>query len=202
MNIASEYIIVAGPIPQTTTWTTELDGNQVTAANTVALACSSDCGPTSERPLQRLAEVRRQEGITRRTVARRLGLSLGQVEEQEDPSSDILLSDLLRWQQALDVPVAELLTEPDCKLSTPVQLRARLLLIMKTVRSIQQRAHNAPLQRLVETLISQMVEMMPDLKDTAPWPTIGRRRRKHELGQAFFRRLSLDSLDELEGPEH
>ena len=72
---------------------------------------------------------------------------------------------------------------------------------MKTVRSIQQRARQAPMRRLVETLVAQLVEVMPELTEAAPWPAVGHRRRRHELGQAFFRRLSLDPLDELEGPE-
>ena len=200
MNIASECIIVAGPIPPIATWTTELNDDQVAATNTVALALPTNDVTSPSRPLHRLAEVRQQEGLTRSSVARRLGVSLREVEEQEDPSSDILLSDLRRWQQALDVPMTELLSEPGCELSPPVQLRARLLLVMKTIRSIQQRVRQAPLQRLAETLIEQLVEVMPDLKETAPWPMMGRRRRKHELGQAYFRRLSLDPLDELEGP--
>ena len=100
------------------------------------------------------------------------------------------------------MPIAELLDDPEGELSPPVRLRARLLRAMKTVRSIQQRARQAPMQRLVETLVAQLVEVMPELTEAAAWPALGRRRRKHDLGQAFFRRLSLDALDELEdGPE-
>jgi hypothetical protein len=76
-----------------------------------------------------------------------------------------------------------------------------LLLMMKTIRTIQQRAHSLPLQRLVETLVAQIVEAAPDLKDAAPWPSVGRRRKKREPGQAFFRRLSLDAFDQGEETE-
>jgi hypothetical protein len=72
---------------------------------------------------------------------------------------------------------------------------------MKTVRSIQQRAHHAPVQRLTQMLIDQLIEIMPELKEVAPWPSVGSRRKRHELGQAFFRRFSLDPLDNLDGPE-
>jgi transcriptional regulator with XRE-family HTH domain len=138
--------------------------------------------------------------MTRRTLARRLGLSLREIEKQENPSTDLRLSELYRWQAAMEVPVTELLCEPQCELSPPIHLRAQLLLMMKTIRSIQQRAHNGPLKRLVETLIAQIVEVMPDLKDTAPWPTVGRR-RKRDYGQAFFRRLSLQWDDEIDGTD-
>ena len=123
------------------------------------------------------------------------------MERQEQSSSDIRLSDLHHWQQALAVPIAELLDEPEGGLSPPVRLRSRLLRVMKTVRSIQQRARQASMRRLVETLIVQLIEVMPELADATPWPAVGHRRRKHDLGQAFFRRLSLDPLDELEGPD-
>ena len=99
------------------------------------------------------------------------------------------------------MPIAELLDEPEGELSPPVRLRARLLRVMKTVRSIQQRARQAPMRRLAETLVTQLVEVMPELTEATAWPAIGQRRRKQELGQAFFRRLSLDPLDELDGPE-
>ena len=60
------------------------------------------------------------------------------------------LSELLRWQRALGVPFAELLNEPDGELFPPVQLRARLLRAMKTVRTIQERARQASVRRLAE----------------------------------------------------
>ncbi len=151
-------------------------------------------------PLHRLGEARRREGLTHRKVAARLGISVDAVQEQEDPAADIRLSDLYRWQEALDVPAAELLGEPGVELSAPVQLRARLLRVMKTARSIQEQAHQASVRRLATMLVEQLVEIVPEVKDTTAWPTVGQRRSYRELGQAFFRRLSLDALDELEPP--
>jgi hypothetical protein len=130
-----------------------------------------------------------------------MGVSIREVEQQEKPSSDLLLSDLRRWQRALAVPIGELLDEPNGELSPPIRLRAQMTLVMKTIRSMQQNAKQAAVRRLAETLAGQLIELMPELADTAPWPTVGRRRKRDDLGQAFFRRLSLDPLDELEGPE-
>ncbi len=45
------------------------------------------------------------------------------VRQQEEETSDLRLSDLYRWQQALDVPVNELLTEDAEPLSRPVMER-------------------------------------------------------------------------------
>ena len=104
----------------------------------------------------------------------------------------MLLSELYRWQDALGVPAAELLHEPDGELSLPVQLRSRLLRAMKTARLIEEMARQAPIQRLIKSLVDQLIEAMPELKETTAWPAVGHRRKQDELGQAFFRRLSLD----------
>jgi transcriptional regulator with XRE-family HTH domain len=200
MDVISQCIVVAGPIPQTATWSTEFSSSQVSVDATAA-PLPPDCSPTPEQPLHRLAEVRRREGLTRRAVARRLGVTMTVVQQQEQPSSNISLSDLYQWQKALAVPLTELLSEPEGNLSRPIELRAQLLKAMKTARSLQQRARQASVQRLAQTLIDQIVEIMPELKDITPWPAVGSRRKRHELGQAFFRRFSLDPLDELDGPE-
>jgi transcriptional regulator with XRE-family HTH domain len=173
----------------------------VTCESMVAMAPVPPIIATPDQSLHCLCEVRRREGLTRQQVARRLGVSVKEVERQEQSSSDLLVSDLRRWQKVLAVPIAELLAEPEGDLSTPVRLRSRLLRAMKTVRSIQQRARQTPVRRLVETLVAQLVEVMPELADTAPWPAVGHRRKKHDFGQAFFRRLPLDPWEELEGPE-
>ena len=64
--------------------------------------------PVSPRPkpLHRIADVRRRQGISVRSAARRMHTSIDQVRRQEEPANDMLLSELLRWQQALDVPLA------------------------------------------------------------------------------------------------
>jgi hypothetical protein len=111
------------------------------------------------------------------------------------------LSDLHRWQKVLGVPIAELLDESEDMLSSHVELRAQLLRVMKTVRSIQEGARQVSVQRLAEMLVDQLVDIMPELKDTTAWPTGSPRRGRHELGQAFFRGALLDSLEDLDRPE-
>jgi len=69
--------------------------------------------PDAAAGLHRVSEVRRQQGVTLRNVARRLGIPLPVVRRQEQPDCDLRISDLLRWQEVLEVPVAELLVEGD-----------------------------------------------------------------------------------------
>ena len=73
-----------------------------------------------------------------RSVARRLNKSAEQVRRLEEPTSDMLVSELYQWQQALEVPIVDLLVDCDAPLSEPVLTRARLLKIMKTVRAIKE----------------------------------------------------------------
>jgi hypothetical protein len=149
---------------------------------------SSDSDPHT-RHLHRIGDARRRQGISVRSAARRLQTSMDFVRRQEDPNCDLTLSDLYRWQRALDVPVSELLVDSDSPLSEPVLTRARLLRVMKTVRAIKEVAASAPLQRFATMLEEQLVELMPELKDVAPWHSVGQRRSPDELGRAAERVL-------------
>jgi transcriptional regulator with XRE-family HTH domain len=199
MSIVSSYSLTGGVIPQAVSVFVE-EGKKPAAAEAVSTVPPAANPSMPARRLHRLAEARRREGLTHRKVAGRLGVPVDVVKQQEDPASDMLLSELYRWQNALDVPAAELLSEPNGDLSPPVQLRARLLRVMKSARSIQERTRQASIRRLATMLVEQLVEIVPELKDTTAWPAVGQRRSNSELGQAFYRRLSLDPLDELDPP--
>jgi len=144
---------------------------------------------SDRKPLHRIADVRRRQGISVRSAARRMHTSIDQVRRQEEPASDMLLSELLRWQQALDVPLADLLVDGDGPLSEPIMTRARLLRIMKTVRAIKETATSSSIQRFATMLEQQLVELMPELKDVAAWHSIGQRRSPSELGRTAERVL-------------
>ena len=141
------------------------------------------------RPLHRIADVRKRQGISARSAARRMHTSIDQVRRQEEPACDLLVSELLRWQQALEVPVVDLLVESEAPLSEPVLTRARLLRIMKTVRAIKETATSNSIQRFASMLEEQLVEVMPELKDVAAWHSIGQRRSPNEVGRTAERTL-------------
>jgi transcriptional regulator with XRE-family HTH domain len=141
------------------------------------------------RPLHCIAEARRRQGISVRSAARRMQTSMEQVRRQEDPNCDMLLSELHRWQKALEVPIAELLVDSDAPLSEPVLTRARLLRVMKTVRAIRESATSPSIQRFAAMLEQQLIELMPELKDVAAWHSVGQRRSPNELGRIAERVL-------------
>jgi transcriptional regulator with XRE-family HTH domain len=145
--------------------------------------------PIVKRPLHRIAEARRRQGISIRSAARRMHTSMDQVRRQEDPHCDMALSELYRWQQALEVPVADLLVDSEAPLSEPVLSRARLLRIMKTARAIKESAASTSIQRFATMLEQQLIELMPELADVAAWHSVGQRRMPSELGRTAERAM-------------
>lgn len=145
-------------------------------------------------PLHRLAEVREQQGVSVRSAARQLGVDARKVREQEGETTDLRLSDLYAWQKILSVPLVELLMDSEAPLSRPVMERARLVRIMKTVKTIIECAASPATQRLAETLSAQLLEVMPELAEVSPWHSVGQRRSLDELGRAAELLVSEESL--------
>lgn len=148
------------------------------------------------RRYHRIRAVRLREGVSLRSAARQMGTDIRSLRLQEQESTDLRLSDLHRWQKALEVPLAELVVDTEEPLSRPVLDRARLIRIMKTAAAIHENAASTPgLQRMAETLVGQLVEIMPELKDVSPWHTYGQRRSLEEYGRVVERRLSDDAFE-------
>ena len=143
--------------------------------------------PYTRRRLHRVASVRRQQGLSLRSAARQLGSDMRTVRSQEDESADLRLSEIYDWQRVLGVPLADLLEDPGTTLSRPVLERARMVRIMKTVRALVDRAESVAAKRLVETLVMQLVEVMPELEEVGAWHTVGQRRSLDEFGRAAER---------------
>lgn len=146
--------------------------------------------PTDTQPMQRLAAVRRQQGVSRRALARRLNIDVEQVRRQESEDADVPVSVLYAWQKALDVPVAELLVEAGDALASPILERSQLVRLMKTVMAIAEQTRQDSIRRMTQTMIVQLVEIMPELAEIGAWHTVGQRRRLNELGVTALRRFA------------
>jgi len=142
--------------------------------------------------LHRLGEARLQEDISRDNVARHLGITVRAVRRQECKTTDLPLSVLHKWAKVLGLPVAELVEKPDGALSTPLVDRARLVRVMKTAMAILERAGNPQTKRLAQTMVDQLIEIMPELRGVSAWHVAGKRRSLDELGIAAERGLSDD----------
>jgi hypothetical protein len=147
-------------------------------------------------PLHRIAEVRRQQGVSLRAARQSLGITSEHVHRQEDEHYDLLLSELYRWQQVLDVPVTELLVEPRGQLSGPISKRASMIKVMKTAATILEGAHAPEIQTLAKRLIEQLLEIMPELEGVSAWPSVGQRRTLDDMGRIGQHPISLAPLDD------
>ncbi|MEX2175447.1 MAG: hypothetical protein WD872_13880 [Pirellulaceae bacterium] len=146
------------------------------------------------RPLHRIQEVRRLQEMSLRTAARQLGSDVRSIRAQEQASTDLKLSDLYRWQRALDVPVSELLVEDEEPLSRAIRERSQLVKVMKTARSLVENAGSPASRRMAENLVEQLTELMPELKEVSPWHSVGRRRGPDELGRIADRTVADDFM--------
>lgn len=142
------------------------------------------------RHWHRIADVRRQQGISLRSLARKMGLGIDEIRKQEDPTSNLTLSQLAAWQQALEVPLASLLLDLDAPLSGPVLTRAQMLRAMKTVQAIKEGTRDTGIQRMATMLGEQLIEVMPELKEVSAWPSVGHRRTQDEVGRIAERPIS------------
>lgn len=137
----------------------------------------------------RIRTVRLQQGASLRSVARHSGVDIRQLRAQERESADLRISDLHKWRKALDVPLSELLVEPDAALSHPVMERARLIRLMKTAVAIRDRSESVGIRRMAQMLCEQLTEVMPELAEVGPWHDYGQRRGLDEFGRIVDRTI-------------
>lgn len=137
----------------------------------------------------RVQEVRLQQGVSVRSASRKLGISMQEVRDQEDPACNLTISQLQAWQEVLEVPLADLLVDSDAPLSIPVYHRAQLLRVMKTAKAIDDLAEDATMCRFSAMLIEQLVALMPELSEVTPWHSVGQRRTQEEMGRIVERTL-------------
>ena len=142
------------------------------------------------RAWQRINTVRKQQGVSLRKVARHLHTDVRTLRHEEEETTDLTISRLYEWQQVLEVPISELLIDSEAPLSSPVQDRARLVRIMKTVGAILEKTKDPSVRRRAQTLSDMLVEMMPELKDVGAWHSVGQRRTLDEMGRIVERSYS------------
>lgn len=134
--------------------------------------------------LHRIGVVREQQGVSLRSMARRLGVDVKTYKRIEDSSTDLTLSELHAVQSALDVPLEDLLVDRE-SLSRPVDERAKLIKVMKTAVAMRELKGSPRIERMSRMLCEQLVDVMPELHDVSGWPQFGARRGQNALGKAL-----------------
>ena len=128
----------------------------------------------------RVATVRKLEGMSTPRAATRLGVPASHVERLEDEYIDLPLSLLYAWQQALDVPMGELLIGGADATPEGIWDRAKLLKAMKTVGSVLEVTEDSAVETMAKNLRNELIQIMPELQDVKPWPRAGTPRKPHE----------------------
>jgi transcriptional regulator with XRE-family HTH domain len=135
------------------------------------------------RQFHRIQSVREREGISLRTVSRRTKAPVSELEAQEREDVDIRLSDLYRWQKGLNVPLPELLMEPDAPFADPIRNRACLVRVAKTANTLLANSPTDSVRDLAQTIVNQLSEIMPELKEVRSWHDQGKRRTRDDVGR-------------------
>jgi hypothetical protein len=136
--------------------------------------------PAAVRVLHRIREVRREQGVSSKRAAQLMGKAVETIRAEEAETTDLRLSQLYEWQRLLEVPVEDLLVEPHAPLSEPVLKRARMVRLMKTVQAIMERTGQPSVRRLAQTMVNQLVEIMPELEGITPWNSLDRKKARNQ----------------------
>jgi transcriptional regulator with XRE-family HTH domain len=113
--------------------------------------------------LHRLAAVRREKGIHRRELAQRLSISVQELRLMEQ-SADLSIGTLSQWAAALGVPVTELVVEPDDCLPPTRLAESQATRLMKVAARLRDRSRRRAIQRLAQTFVEQLAEIVPALQ--------------------------------------
>ena len=129
----------------------------------------------------RIRTIREREGISLKTVSRRSGIGMQRLRQEEDETRDLSLSQLYAWQQALRVPISELVVDAEAPLEEKIRLRAALLRLTRTAKTILREARNHTVNNLAHTMLNQIYEVMPEAASIGPWNEVGQRRSSRDL---------------------
>ena len=144
--------------------------------------------------LHRLANARKNQGLSERLVAKRLGISVGLLREQEQPDADLLISRLIQWREVLEVPLRDLFEEPIGESDSDIHSRAKLLFSEKILKSIESNSKRSRrVLRLTDLIRMTLGLMFADYatftEHVSSMPAVGHRRSPSEVGRIGERSL-------------
>jgi len=103
-------------------------------------------------------------------------------QRQEDPTYNLDLTQLRAWQKALDVPIAELIEEPDKEFSPLIQSRTQIFKLGKTVASVLKTTEEKDTRILAEMMQEQLAEIMPEAAEADAWQGKARYEKSKDPG--------------------
>ena len=146
---------------------------------------STNGSTASAQHLHRLKSARLNAGVSLRAMARRMKVPVSVAKAEEDGKRDMYISDLHRWQEALQVPLHELIEPPSNSLSEPIRQRACMIRLAKTAKTLLRNCSQERQRLLAERMVDQLQELMPELEEIGTWPE-GTGRSRDDLGRVGY----------------
>ena len=173
-----------------------------TTATTVTTGFSPVTAPVTgvsqARTYHQVAKVRRIQSVSLATCARKLGISINEARYQEQPTTDLTISQLMAWKEVLDVPLSELFGPIENELDNPVRNRALLLKAMKSAKQIRRDSRESGIRSMADNMIEILLKMMPELAEVTAWPEVGQSHEARPLGMAVYRQFDPEVAKYLE----
>jgi transcriptional regulator with XRE-family HTH domain len=135
----------------------------------------------------RIRTIRQREGISLKTISRRSHIGMQRLRQEEVETRDLTLSQLYAWQKALRVPISELVVDAEEALEEKIRLRAALLRLTRTAKTILREAQKGPVRNLANTMLQQIYEVMPEAEAMNPWNEVGQRRNPRDVPRILER---------------
>ena len=139
--------------------------------------------------LHQIGEVRKREGISRRTMVRYFkayGLSSEEIMHQEEQSTDLQITDVRRWASALALPVRELFYSLETGIADETRDKAAMVKLVKSMKSLQEVAAKLKKNSIVKItgrILDDVYALLPEFENVSPWPIFGQTRGTDDLGR-------------------
>lgn len=113
--------------------------------------------------MHRVNAVRLQKKISLGDVSKSTGKSILELSRQESETTNLQLSELRVWAEALDVSVTDLLVDSGDGLSLFQLNRPELMSLVRHAQEILGHSNSASIHRLANNLIQDINELLPHL---------------------------------------
>ena len=111
---------------------------------------------------------------------------------QEAESDNLSIGTLSRWALALGVPVTELIVEPKGEFAPTSMAPTQAARLMAVATRLRQRTRRRSVQRLAQTFVDQLAEILPALEQLVQHTPSRFRSATRRVGRSALRPLPDD----------
>ena len=141
-----------------------------------SILCGDEAAAETKRigeTFHHIREIRTRKGISLDYCAEAIGISLEAARRQEKPTSNLSISQLIKWMDVLRVRCSEILGQEVDDLDDPIFHLEELLNVRKLAKSIHMGTREENTHYVAENLITVLDNLILDSKDVAGGDNIG-----------------------------